>query len=145
MSTFDKAKQAKKTGKKWWIINTKKYSYYIWALPLIPFIELADRIEEKAYAKRVWDTDKATRVLNKVLPKVLEWVEEEGAFYYCMEWGYSNMWRKSPLKYRKWAKKFQYDLHKFVENGYENPQYIKTVDKGQYYYDDTWVKFEEKK
>jgi hypothetical protein len=144
MKTFDKAKQTSKPRKKWWIIHRKKYSYYIWALPLIPFIELADYIEEKAYAKRVWNTTTATKVLDKVLPKVLEWVEDDKAFYYNMEWGYSQLWRKAPLKYRKWARKFQYDLHKFVETGYENAQYTKTVDKGEYYYDDTWVKFEEK-
>lgn len=144
MKTFDKAKQTSKPRKKWWIIRTKDYDYYIWALPLIPFVELADYIEKKAYAKRVWDTATATKVLDKVLPKVLEWVEEEKAFYYNMTWGYSRLWHKAPLKYRKWARKFQYDLHKYVESGYENPQYVKTVDKSEYYYDDTWVKFEEK-
>ena len=144
MKTFDKAKHDSKPLKKWWIIHRKNYSYYIWALPIIPFIELADYIEKRAYAKRVWNTKTATKVLDKVLPKVLEWVEADKAFYYCMDWGSSSLWHKAPLRYRKWAHKFQNDLQEFIEEGYENPQYIKTVDKGVSLFDETWVKFEEK-
>lgn len=129
MKTFDKAKQISKPRKKWWII---------------PFITLADYIEKKAYAKRVWNTTTATKVLDKVLPEMLEWVESDKAFYYCMGWGYSSLWRKAPLRYRKWAYKFQRDLHKFIEEGYENTQYIKTIEEPKHFYDDKWVKFEEK-
>ena len=83
-------------------------------------------------------------MLDKVLPKVLDYSEKDKAFYYNMEWGCSQLWYKAPLRYRKWARKFQYDLHKFIEEGYENAQYIKTVDKDKYLYEDTWIKFEEK-
>ena len=144
MNSFDKAKQKTKPHKKWWIINTEKYSYYIWALPIIPIVMLVDFIKEKTYIKRVWNTNKATKVLDKVLPKVLNWSEEDNAFYYNMDWGYSQLWRLAPLKYRKWARKFQRELHKFIENGYENSLYIKSIEKKEYYDDDTWIKFTEK-
>jgi hypothetical protein len=65
MGTFDKAK-AKTTAKpkkKWWIINTNRYSYYIWALPFIPFIELSDKIKEYRSKRRVWNKEKATKIL----------------------------------------------------------------------------------
>ena len=52
-NTFDKAKETKKkSNKKWYIINGKKYSYYIWALPLLPFVVLHDALEERADKRR---------------------------------------------------------------------------------------------
>ena len=143
-ATFDKAKTKKENKKPWYVIHGKKYSYYVWCLPLLPITLLVNFVEAKANKRRVWNTTIATKVLDKILPKVLDWAENDKAFYYNMEWDYFRLWRKAPLRYRKWARKFQYDLHKFIETGYENAQYTKTVDKGKYYYDDTWVKFEEK-
>ena len=141
-NTFDKAKAPKKkSNKKWYIINGKKYSYYIWALPLLPFVVLYDTLEERANKRRVWSAERATKVLNHVLPKVLEWVEEDKAYYYCMDWGTSDLWRKAKHRDRKWARKWEYDLRDFIKDGYENENYSKSVEKD---YCDTWVKFEER-
>ena len=141
-NTFDKAKvPKKKNSKKWYIINGKKYSYYIWALPLLPFVILYDTLEERANKRRVWSAERATKVLNYVLPKVLEWVEEDKAYYYCMDWGTSDLWRKAKHRDRKWARKWEYDLRDFIKDGYENENYSKIVEK---YYCYTWVKFEER-
>ena len=52
----------------------------------------------------------ATRVLDRVLPKRLTWAEEEKTFYYNMGWGSYNLWSQSPLRYRRWARKFSYML-----------------------------------
>lgn len=142
MAKFNKAKNKLKIKK--WLIHTKKYSYHIIALPLIPICLLLDKIEEKAYAKRVWSEEKATKVLNKILPKVLEWNEEDQAFWYCMQWRESTLSSKAPLGYRKWVWKFRCQLQKFIQEGYENPHYIKSVEEGSYGYD-TWIKFVEKK
>lgn len=142
MAKFNKAK--KKPKKKWWIIHTKNYSYHIIALPLIPFCLLTEKIEKKAYAKRVWSEEKATKVLNKILPKVLEWNEEDQAFWYCMQWSEYTLYSKAPLRYKKWVRKFRYQLQKFIKTGYENPHYIKSVEEGSYGYE-TWIKFVEKK
>lgn len=142
MANFDKAKTPKKTTKKWWILDIKNYSYYIWALPIIPFILLADYIKNHNYKRLVWDEKIATKVLDKVLPQVLEWVEEDNAFYYSMEWGTGNLWRRAPHRYRKWARKFAYQLQKFIEIGYQNTEYIKTTERDIYC--ELWVKFVEK-
>ena len=141
MASFDKAKETKKTKKQWWIIHTHNYSVYIWALPILPIVLLSDYIKERNSKKRVWSEEIATKVLDKVLPQILEWVEEDNAFYYCMSWGTSSLYRKAPRKYRKWANKFKYKLQQFIKEGYENADYVKTIEKDYY---DTWVKFVEK-
>lgn len=141
-NTFDKAKEIKKkNNKKWYIINGKKYSYYIWTLPLLPFVILHDMLEERANKRRVWSAERATKVLNHVLPNVLEWVEEDNAYYYCINWSTSSLWRDAKLIDRKWAHKWQYQLRDFIKEGYENEHYSKSVEKDYY---DTWVKFEER-
>ena len=142
MAQFDKAKVEKKRHRKWYIINGKKYSYYIWALPIIPFVLLVDKIQEYQSKRRVWSEEKATKVLDYVLPQVLEWVEEDKAFYYCMQWGVSPLWRKARWRDRKWAYKFDWGLHNFIKDGYENAEYVKTVEQNSCY--ETWVKFVEK-
>ena len=141
MAQFDKAKVEKKRRRKWYEIQGEKYTYYIWGLPILPFMLLADKIQDYQYKRRVWSAEKATKVLDYVLPQVLEWVEDDKAFYYSMEWGHSQLWRKARWRDRKWAYKFAYQLHNFIKDGYENAEYIKTVEKDNY---DTWVKFIEK-
>lgn len=136
--SYAKTRKEKQNHKKWWIINGKKYSYYIWALPIIPFVLLYDKISDYLYARRVWDEEKAIKVLDRVLPYVLEWVEEDDAYYYCMDWGYSSLWRKAPLTMRKWARKFDFNLHQFIKNGYQKDGYEKTIEGDRY---ETWIKF----
>lgn len=142
MATFDSAKNKKTTNKRpWYIVDTKKYSVYVWGLPLLPIVWVIDAYKQWADKRRVWDTDRATRVLDHVLPKVLEWVEEDKAFYYCMEWGTSSLWRQAKRIDREWARKWEYQLRDFIKEGYENKDYTKTVEKDYY---DTWVKFAER-
>lgn len=140
-NTFDKAKETKSNKKPWYIIRGKRYSYYVWALPLVPFVTLYDVMSQRADKRRVWSAERATKVLNHVLPKVLEWVEEDKAYYYCMDWGTSNLWRGAKRIDRKWARKHEYKLRDFIKEGYENEHYSKSVEKD---YCDTWVKFEER-
>ena len=143
MAQFDKAKTVeKKYRRKWYEIQGKKYTYYIWALPIIPFVLLVDKIQEYQSKRRVWSAEKATKVLAYVLPQVLEWVEDDKAFYYSTEWGVSQLWRKARRRDRKWAYKFDWRLHNFNKAGYENAEYNKPVEQDNYY--ETWVKFVEK-
>ena len=143
MAKFDKAKQIKKTKvRKWWFVRVGKYTVYFWAIPLLPFALLVDGIKEYNYKRRVWDEKIATKVLDKVLPQVLEWVEDDKAYYYCMEWGISSLWRKAPRRYRKWADKFAFDLQRYIRDGYENADYIKEIEVDGCF--ETWVKFTEK-
>ena len=143
MAKFDKAKthQENKNKKKWYIINGKRYTYCILALPLVPFVTLYDVMSQRADKRRVWSAERATKVLNHVLPRVLDWVEEDKTYYYCMDWGTSNLWRGAKRIDRKWAQKWQYRLRDFIKEGYENEHYSKSVEKDYY---DTWVKFTER-
>lgn len=140
-NTFDEAKKPKTNKKRWYVINGKRYSYYIWALPLVPFVTLYDVMSQRADKRRVWSEERATKVLNHVLPKVLEWIEEDKAYYYNMDWGTSKLWRCAKRIDRKWARKYEYKLWHFIQEGYENEHYSKSVEKDCY---DTWVKFEER-
>lgn len=141
MTTFDKAKTKTKRNKKWYVIKIKDYKFYIWAIPLVPLAIAIEKFNHWRYTRLVWNEEKATKILDKVLPKRLDWEEENNAFYYSMSWGYSILWRKAPLFHRQWARKFAYKLHQFIEKGYENVNYIKTIEKDYY---DTVVKFTEK-
>lgn len=142
MASFDKAKVEKVNKRKWYEIHHGNYTYYIWSIPLVPFVILHDKIQEYQSKRRVWSEEKATKVLDYVLPQVLEWVEDDKAFYYSMEWGISRLWRKARRRDRKWAYKFDWRLHNFIKDGYENAEYIKTVEQDSCY--ETWVKFVEK-
>ena len=143
MKTFDNAKTKTKAkrNKKWYVIKIKDYVFYIWLLPLFPFVFALEKLNNWRYNRLKWTEKKATKILDKILPNCLDWVAEDKAFYYCMSWQDSILWRKAPLFHRKWVKKFNYKLHQFIKNGYENVNYIKTVEKDYY---DTWIKFTEK-
>ena len=143
---FDKARKTTETknNKKWYVIYTKNYSIYLWALPIAPFAIAIEKLNDWYYKRLEWNEQRATKVLNKVLPKVLEWVEEENAYYYCMNWGTSNLLRGAAAIDRKWARKFQYSLQNYIQDSYENADYTKVVEKAQASWDDTWVKFIEK-
>ena len=136
--SYAKTRQEKQSRKKWWIINGEKYSYYIWALPLIPFVLFYDKICEYLYKRRVWDEVKATKVLNYILPHILEWSEEDNAYYYCRDWGHYILCEKAPFTMRKWTIKFSANLHQFIKDGYQPEGYKKTVENDGY---ETWIKF----
>ena len=139
MADFNKAKRTN-NGKKWYVINTKNYQVYFWALPMLPIVIMIDKLKNWQYNRRTWDDEKAKKVLDKILPKVLEWVEEDNAFYYCMSWSDWGLYDNAPIGYRNWVKKFRYELQKFIRYGYENEKYTKTVESDGY---DIWVKFTE--
>ena len=138
-NTFDKAKS--KSKKKWWVVRINNYNFYLWGLPFVPFVLVQEKFSDWQYKRLTWDEAKATKMLNRILPKTLEWVEEDEAYYFCMDWGYSNYLYKVPVWHRKWVRKFARELREFVRDGYENPQYIKECENDGY---DEWVKFIEK-
>ena len=140
MADFNKAKRTN-NGKKWYVINTKNYQVYFWALPMLPIVIMIDKLKNWQYNRRTWNDEKAKKVLDKILPKVLDWVEEDSAFYYCMDWSDWGLYHNAPIGYRNWVKKFRYELQKFICYGYENEKYTKTVENDGY---GVWVKFSEK-
>ncbi len=140
MADFNKAKRTNK-NKKWYVVNTKNYQVYFWALPILPIAIMIEKLEDWQYKRRTWSDEKAKKVLDKILPKVLEWVEEEDVFYYCMGWSSWGLYSNAPFGYREWVKKFNYELQEFIRYNYENEKYTKTIDSDGY---DIWVKFSEK-
>lgn len=140
MADFNKAKK-NNNGKKWYVVSTKNYQVYFWALPILPIVIMINKLESCQYKRRVWSDEKAKKVLDKILPKVLEWVEKDDAFYYCMGWSSWDLYNNAPFGYRRWVKKFNYELQKFIRYNYENEKYTKTIDNDGY---DIWVKFTEK-
>lgn len=115
--------QKTKTKKPWYIIYYKNYSIYLWGVPLLPFAILTDKIEEN----RKWCPHKAEKVINRGLPKMLDYDPEEDNYEYCMRWGTSWMYEYAPLHLKAWARKFQYSIKKYLLELYEHPMYNKTV------------------
>lgn len=141
MAKFEKAKKVKKEKRAWGRVRIGQYQPYFWAVPALPFYHFWNKFNQWKYDRLVWDEERATKVLDKILPTKLDYDEENKAFYYCMEWSWWGLWEYAPLKDREWAKKFCSKLHPFILEGYENADYIKTVEKD---WNDTWVKFSEK-
>ena len=135
-TTFDKVKERqnkeKKNKKKWWIINTKNYSYYIWFLPIIPFCWMYDKIVKLIDKSRKWDEEKAEKIINKTLVKILEWDEDAKNYYVYIRRYHGFNWERVPFIYRKWAKKFSYRLKDYFLEKYENELYIKEVETEDY-------------
>ena len=142
MAKFEKVKKERKVRKNWYRLNIGQYQVCFWALPILPFYHFWNKFKDWKYDRLVWNEERATKVLNKILLAKLDYDEESKAFYYCMERSWWNLWRHAPLKDREWAKKFCSKLHPFILEGYENPDYIKTVETDDW--DETWVKFSEK-
>ena len=124
-------------------IKTKYHVYYWWAAPLIPFCEFYDWVNQKLDKMIMWDEKKAEHLLNKyILPKRLEYIEEEKAYYYAVlfnpEWNY---YRFCPRRYHRWLRKYGYYTQRFLIEKYENPDYIKEELRE---YDDHWIIFKER-
>lgn len=146
MADFTKAKKkAEKrkrvSNKKQRVITTKRHTYPIWTFFLVPFLELYEIIVEEADKRRQWSEEKATKVLDAILPKVLEYSEDEKTYYYCLQWGNGTLVYNAPIRYRKWARKFSYRLSEYLVKFYENENYIKTFEESDF---DDWVAFSEK-
>lgn len=142
MKKLDKAKKAKqKQNKKWYILHTKNYSCYIWALPLLPFVIFIDYIKDWYYNRLIWSNERAIKVLNKALPKIIEWVEEDKSFYYCMDWGTYQLYNNAPFFSRKWTRKFARKLQRFIKEDFEIEGYKKSIEIDNY--EEVWVRFSE--
>lgn len=139
---FDEAKKTEKKKKRWnGRVKIDGYDVIFWALPIFPIFYGIEKFKDWNYRRMAWSEKRADRVLNDILPKALEWVEEDNAFYFCMQWGEGIYWRRAKRADRKWAKKFCYKIKSYLEDEYENAQYTKTVERDYY---ETWIKFVEK-
>ena len=81
----------------------------------------------KKYEALEWSNERATKILDRVLPKRLGWDQEDNYYYYDMGWA---VWRNRELAKitdKIWMDKFAYKLHRFILEGYENPNYTKEI------------------
>lgn len=139
--TFDKAKKNSQPKKKWWLVGKKKY--FIWMLPVVPFYSFYIYLCNRRWKNLEWNEKRAVKVLNKLLPKILDWVEEEKTFYYDYSWDWDYTTKhKAPLGHKQWTLKFSYELKKFFLDEYQNPAYTK--EKGVDEWGDKYLKFIEK-
>lgn len=129
---FEKAKN--KSKKPWYMVGTENYQIPVWVLLIAPFVKISNWF----YDRIKWNEHKATKVLNYVLPKILDYDKDEDAYYYCMDWGTYNLWHKAPLKYRWFAYKYEFNLHYFIKEGYMVKGYCKSVMNDGY---NEWVEF----
>lgn len=133
---FEKAKN--KPKKPWYMVNTKNYQIPFWVLPIAPIVIGISKLSDWFYDRIKWDERKATKVLNHVLPKILDYDKDEEA-YYCMDWGTYILWHKAPLRYRCFAHKYVFQLHSFLKEKYMAKGYAKSVIKN--YCGNEWVEF----
>lgn len=135
---FDKVKNKKAKSKrnKWWIIKTKNYTIPLYLLPIalvvIPFYKINDFFEKQVK----WSNKKANKVLDKWLLKVLEWDEDTKEYSRSINAiGNWFSYKSMPFGYRKWAWKFSRSLKTYLLEEYENPNYVKTVEKDYDWYE----------
>lgn len=133
---FEKANN--KPRKPWYMVNTKNYQIPVWALPIAPIIIGISKLSNWFYDRIKWDERKATKVLNHVLPKILDYDKDEDAYYYCMNWGTYILWHEAPLRCRRFAYKYEFRLHSFIKDKYMVKGYCKSVINDDY---EEWVEF----
>lgn len=134
----ERKKAIQKTLKKYTTIHcfNNKYQFCFlllpWALIYIPY----DMLKNYIYSKQSWSTEKATKIINNVLPKILE--KDEDSFWYYSDWSPSLIINNTPWYYKSWASKYSYNLRDFIKNEYTNEKYTKTLEDD---WDGYWVKF----
>lgn len=149
MKKFEYAKERalnKKAKFKMPTIKTANYEIPLWGLLVLPLVIIAivyDKIKDWNYLRQEWSEEKATKVLNCFLPYSLEFIEEDNAYYYCLGWHNSGdkLAKRAPINLKRWAKKFGYKTFQYLEEKYENPDFIKTIENDGY---DKWIKFEKR-
>lgn len=128
---FKKPSTKKKSNRRFGHIRTKNYDCFFLLFPLIPIAMLLDWIDTKYYKSLKWSNRTADKVLNRFLPKVVEYDEKTDSFYYNTNW-YS--YHAVPFGYRNWYQKFKDELDNYLITDYHPEGYTKTVEKGDTYY-----------
>ena len=111
------------------------YDIIWWALPVaaiyIPISKARNNVK--------WSDKKATRVLNKILPKHLDYDKEKDVYYYCMDWLALGLRTGAPIYYKNWIYHYNERLQKFIKDKYEPKGYEKRVDINKY--GDIYIEF----
>ena len=119
------------------------YSFHVNVLlvPLAIAVGCHRRMEDEYWRSLEWDEKKAEKLLDKRLGKILEWDEDNGAYWFNMNWNSSYLTYKAPFGMRAWARKYNNEVLKYLENGYHHPIYRKLTEVDCW--GDKWLKFEE--
>lgn len=150
MTTFNDAKvraekKKKAREKKWYYVyydyQGMKCRSHILMMPLVGITMAVDHVRNKYYTSLTWSEAKATKILDKTLPKVLEYVVEDKAYYFSFDWNTRYLTDRAPIGTRTWTKKFCTELLDFLEKDYSNKNYNKILEKDEY--GDKWIKFVE--
>ena len=128
---FKKPSTKKKSNRRFWHIRTKNYDCFFLLFPLIPIALLLDWIDTKYYKSLKWSNRTADKVLNRFLPKVVEYDEKTDSFYYNTSW---YAYHAVPFGYHNWYQKFKDELDDYLITDYCPEGYTKTVEKGDTYY-----------
>lgn len=134
-ANFEKEYQKKEKIKKYknkMRVSWQDYSFYFFLFPLAFFCWAKDNIYKKYYkCLRHWNTARADKVLNKIIPKVADRDEETNSFCYCMDWDNNRQLflKNSRFIDRTWIKAYYYTLLYYLETTYCPENYIKIIDK----------------
>lgn len=140
---FKKAKrQAEKKHRPWYIFKAGKWECFFFLVPLIPFAELSEQIKTRRYNNLTWSEEKAKKVLDKTLPKALDYDTNEDEYYFGLDWNARVLIKNTPIRWKAWTDKFSSTLYKYLKDTYENKDYTKTIEDN--YNLGTWVIFKEK-
>lgn len=140
---YNKKHNRKKSKKP--TIHVNNRDYYIWAMLFIPFIELYRFIDDKTWQEMEWNEAKANKILDYVVPYIFDYNKSDDRFnvlidkYSVTNYSVANhILRKSPFRYRRWVRKFKYNILDYLENSYEYDGYDKTIEE---YYGYKYVVF----
>ena len=131
-ANFEKEYQKKEKIKKFknkMLISWQDYSFYFFLFPLVFCYWIKDNIYNKYRTSSRWDVTKADKILNRIIPKVVDKDEETNNFYYCMDWDNKQLFLKNSRFIDKvWIKTYYYSLLYYLRNTYCPENYIKIID-----------------
>lgn len=115
----------------WWGRN----GYKVWRVVLFPVwavIWSKNKIEEKRYNALKWDDERATTILDKTLPSLLD-KDEDGTLWYFSDWRpYFYNRRGIHGKNKRFAYKYNATICEFLFEKYQIEGYEKTIEKVTY-------------
>lgn len=125
---YQKKEKIKKIKRKM-LVSWRGYQFYFFLFPLAFCCWIKDSICKKYYKSFSWDKARADRVLNKVMPKVVERDKETDSFSFCLEQDNRNIFLKnSSFIDRPWIKAYFDTLLYYLTEVYCVEGYVKIKD-----------------
>lgn len=126
MKDFTYAKRKSQPRKPWYIVKIGTRNIYLWSLPLLPFDIFYNKIYDYRWKRNEWSEKKAAKVLDCVLPYVLEYDEKHDVYYHNMNWHMKNTFKRhAPLGTKTFVVKHYYEISNYLVNEYQKDGYEK--------------------